>query len=684
MYILHSSILGTQGDVLIPIKTRAGNLETIGRTVLTMWGFGGATGLLLMELYTYNTILSESISENLVDLPEGVNKVMDVLYGEGAVKTTLSWFGANMLPVTLYLPTYSYTPEEIFKGRIAVFDVNFFKNKEIKTWTSEKHKNIKIQYYEDENGKELFKDENGNSIRGHLASAGDEMQREITRTIGRWYKTIRNICIVAMLSILVYIGIRILLSTVANDKAKYKQMLVDWFMGLCLLFLMHYIMAFSVAIVEKITDMVESAEPLEYYSVLLPKDETLKEAFEEMELKEYVIETDKNYAWNTNLMGYLRVTLQMQTAGMRYVGEVICFLILVVLTIMFTFMYFKRFLYMAFLTVISPLVALTYCIDKINDGRAQGFNTWFKEYIFNLLIQPMHLLLYYILVSSAFSMMGKNIVYSIVALSFMLPAEKLLRNLFGFERAKTPGTIGNTAVTAAMMGGIHKLTGIAGRNRRKNTEKEKEGEETSNNYKIHSVDMPEDILEGKDEKETNSTVFNPQFDLKQEKINQEKIRTVGLQPNIWKQGIAGDTTGETFKTRKLSGSKKAMNLARQGRAITAATKVAGKRILKATPRTLKGIATGIAVGGAAAIAGTAATAVTGDPEKIATAISAGIAGGYVAGKTATNSKLSDKISPEVKKAYYKELENNKEEQEEIETNAYYKNLYKELEEDEEN
>lgn len=153
---------------------------------------------------------------------------------------------------------------------------------------------------------------------------------------------------------------------------------------------------------------------------------------------------------------------------------------------------------------------------------------------------------------------------------------------------------------------------------------------------------------------------------------------------MWKQGIAGDTTGETFKTRKLSGSKKAMNLARQGRAITAATKVAGKRILKATPRTLKGIATGIAVGGASAIAGTAATAVTGDPEKIATAISAGIAGGYVAGKTATDSKLSDKISPEVKKAHYKELENNKEEQEEIETNAYYKNLYKELEEDEEN
>ena len=40
---------------------------------------------------------------------------------------------------------------------------------------------------------------------------------------------------------------------------------------------------------------------------------------------------------------------------------------------------------MAFLTIIAPLVALTYPIDKINDGKAQAFNMWFKEYIFNLL-----------------------------------------------------------------------------------------------------------------------------------------------------------------------------------------------------------------------------------------------------------------------------------------------------------
>lgn len=32
-----------------------------------------------------------------------------------------------MMPSELYLPTYSYSPEEIFKGKILLFNVNFFR-----------------------------------------------------------------------------------------------------------------------------------------------------------------------------------------------------------------------------------------------------------------------------------------------------------------------------------------------------------------------------------------------------------------------------------------------------------------------------------------------------------------------------------------------------------------------------
>lgn len=57
----------------------------------------------------------------------------------------------------------------------------------------------------------------------------------------------------------------------------------------------------------------------------------------------------------------------------------------------------------------------------------------------------MHLLLYYILITSAFDLAGKNTIYSMVAIGFMIPAEKLLRSLFGFEKAKTPGLLAGPA-----------------------------------------------------------------------------------------------------------------------------------------------------------------------------------------------------------------------------------------------
>ncbi len=117
---------------------------------------------------------------------------------------------------------------------------------------------------------------------------------------------------------------------------------------------------------------------------------------------------------------------------------------------------------MAFLTIIAPFVALTYPIDKLNDGQAQGFNKWLKEYIFNLLIQPLHLFLYTMLVSSAFEFAGVNVWYMLVSIGFLIPAEKLLRSFFGFEKAVTPGSFAGAAVGAGLIsrgigGLLHKM-----------------------------------------------------------------------------------------------------------------------------------------------------------------------------------------------------------------------------------
>ena len=133
---------------------------------------------------------------------------------------------------------------------------------------------------------------------------------------------------------------------------------------------------------------------------------------------------------------------------------------------MFLVIYIKRLVYIIFLTMIAPLVALSYPLDKMKDGSAQGFNTWLKEYMFNLLIQPMHLLLYYVLVGSAVDLATKYVIYPLVVLGFMLPAEKVLRKLFGFEKSSTASSLFSGAMGgAAVMQGVnwlsHRAKGVA-------------------------------------------------------------------------------------------------------------------------------------------------------------------------------------------------------------------------------
>ena len=423
-------------------------------------------------------------------------------------------FHNSMYPEDLILPLYSLSPEEIFKGQILLFDVDFFNPVETIYARLDDDTNLNMNDYPtdkefneavgDRKIEGYFYPEDGTSIGtntyGSETAFNDAVQNgEIIRTskqnsalelqslVSQWYIAIRNIAIVLSMSVLLYIGIRMLLSTVAQDKAKYKQMLIDWVVGLCLLFFMHYIMAFSVTLVNAFTKVVASSNSQSGsteatgYSVVLEEDEAgkLLEKLEDLGMynpdeeevggddyveKQPTVDEDGNAVeklfvmWPTNLMGQLRLQAQMSYGDSSFIGYGLCFFVLTLFTIFFVFTYLKRVLYMAFLTMIAPLVALTYPIDKISDGQAQAFNRWLKEYIFNLLIQPLHLLIYTILVTSAFDLAGKNVLYSLAAIGFLIPAEKLMRSFFGFEKASTPGSLAGAAVGAGLINtGLNQL-----------------------------------------------------------------------------------------------------------------------------------------------------------------------------------------------------------------------------------
>ena len=330
------------------------------------------------------------------------------------------------------LPMIAYTPFAIFSNSIPIFDINFFSPK---TETSGNvdmgEENAQIEYTSESSAKIL------------------------QPTVASWYLALRNIAFVALLSILLYIGIRIVITASSNEKAKYKQMLLDWLVAMCLLFGMHYIMAFTITFAENISSVLAGA-CTETILVALPDD--TKVDGEQLEADP---ETG-HPIWACSFTGYARLIAGgfMEYDTMKAVEFTVIYVVLVIYTVVFSIIYLKRVLYMAFLTIIAPLVAMTYPIDKINDGKAQGFNSWFREYIFNALLQPFHLLIYSVVIGTVMNIAIDYPIYALVALGFLIPAEKMLRKMFGFEKAQSPATMGAMGAAGAglIMSGIKKLT----------------------------------------------------------------------------------------------------------------------------------------------------------------------------------------------------------------------------------
>ena len=98
-----------------------------------------------------------------------------------------------------------------------------------------------------------------NSVDGGRSFEDTRAASILQETVSSWYYNLRNLALVILLVILVYIGIRIVLSSTAPEKAKYKQMIMNWVVAICILFLLHIIMITILTISENIVEGLKSS-----------------------------------------------------------------------------------------------------------------------------------------------------------------------------------------------------------------------------------------------------------------------------------------------------------------------------------------------------------------------------------------------------------------------------------------
>ena len=222
----------------------------------------------------------------------------------------------------------------------------------------------------------------------------------IRSNIAKWYYVIRYTAIIGLLITLLYIGIRMALSSIAEEKAKYKKLLSNWIISFIIVFGIHYFMVLVLELNE---------EMLSLLSTIPVGEQTL-------------YDTIRNQAYAIPA-----------STGFKAVAM---YVVLVILMYIFLFKYVKRFAVVAVLTLLAPIMGIGYAIDKIKDNKSQYLNNWVKEYVVNVIIQFVHALLYTIFVTLAFDMMGTSLLgvaIAIILIVFMFKAEGIFKRIFGIK-----------------------------------------------------------------------------------------------------------------------------------------------------------------------------------------------------------------------------------------------------------
>ena len=248
--------------------------------------------------------------------------------------------------------------------------------------------------------------------------------------VASWYYTMRLLAVMILLVILVYVGIRMALSTIAQEQAKFKKMLVDWVSAIALLFLLHYIIQFVFACNDALVSAMDSLA-------------------KEIGMDAFVSEL---------------ISMAFGISTLNGVMGIAVYSMLVYLTLSFLILYMKRMIIIGFLVIIAPLITITYPIDKIGDNKAQALNNWLKEFAYNILIQPFHCILYLAFGKISLELLGtgsdsKNIataILVILCIQFIKDGEKIIKKIFNFDTQSMSGGLAESAkmATAAMGVGV--------------------------------------------------------------------------------------------------------------------------------------------------------------------------------------------------------------------------------------
>lgn len=268
-----------------------------------------------------------------------------------------------------------YTVEDIIFNRIPILDINFFSD----------------------------------TAAGQTISK-DSVVYILRNIVATWYVSFRNLAVVSLAVIIIYVGIRMALSTSAQGKAKYKQMLIGWIQALVIVVFIHMIMILIINTNNSIVDIIWKAL----------EGKMAADGWSEIS----IYDTIESRAYDFRA-----------SVG---IPALIMYVALAIIFFRFLWVYIKRSFTILILVIVAPFIGAKYAIDSASGKKGNSFRSWLYDFTFNVLIQTVHALVYTTIMTVAISMAFESITGYIIALifmNFMLSADEIFRNIFNFDKS---------------------------------------------------------------------------------------------------------------------------------------------------------------------------------------------------------------------------------------------------------
>lgn len=243
------------------------------------------------------------------------------------------------------------------------------------------------------------------NIESTAISRGIDGIKNLSATL---FQILRYFAIILIVVLLIFTGLRLAVSDLAEDRARYKEVLKSWAVGLLFIALLPQIIVIINTICGYFMDILWNAR---------------------------VNLENAGYSSFESELFMQCINGTAETGGLTSAAYFIEFLAFVIMDYKFFFKYIFRSFRIFALVIIAPIMGVLHIFFKIS-GKEGCIGNWFSKYITNYLMQPLHALLYLIFMFTASNIALNAPLLAVLFLWALSRAEKIFEIILEIDFGK--------------------------------------------------------------------------------------------------------------------------------------------------------------------------------------------------------------------------------------------------------